>query len=94
MDKCFEGIQRIKFDKDDCVYGMISAEKEEVNFLKKIDVNEGEKKGNVENWMLEIESQMISSLKSLAKEGLGTYLQTERTTWCLALPGQLVLCIS
>lgn len=35
---------------------MISAEGEEVLFDKKVDVNEGEKKGNVEKWMLEIES--------------------------------------
>jgi len=35
---------------------MISAEKEVVGFLKKVDVNEGEKKGNVEKWMLEIEA--------------------------------------
>jgi dynein heavy chain len=56
MDKCFEGIQKVQFDKDDCVYGMISAEQEIVGFSKKIDVNEGDKKGNVEKWMLEIES--------------------------------------
>ena len=37
------------------VEGMISVEKEMVKFLKKIDVNEGDKKGNVEKWMLEIE---------------------------------------
>jgi hypothetical protein len=34
---------------------MISAEKEEVDFLESIDVNEGNKKGCVEIWMLEIE---------------------------------------
>jgi len=56
MDKCFEGIQKIQFDEKDCVYGMISAEQEIVGFVKKIDVNEGDKKGNVEKWMLEIES--------------------------------------
>lgn len=26
MDKCFEGIQKVQFDDNDCVYGMISAE--------------------------------------------------------------------
>ena len=67
MDKCFEGISKVQFDDNECVYGMISAEQEVVGFLKKIDVNEGEKKGNVEKWMLEIESQMILSLKDLAK---------------------------
>ena len=46
---------------------MVSAEQEVVGFNKRVDVNEGEKKGNVELWMLEIEAQMIASLKSLAK---------------------------
>jgi dynein heavy chain len=56
MDKCFEGISKVMFDEKLCVCGMISAEAEEVDFLKKIDVNEGDMKGNVENWMLVIEA--------------------------------------
>jgi dynein heavy chain len=56
MDKCFEGVQRVMFSDKDEVYGMISAEGEEVEFDGKVDVNEGDKKGNVEKWMLEIES--------------------------------------
>ena len=39
---------------------MISADKESVPFKKKIDVNEGDKKGNVEKWMLEIENVMCT----------------------------------
>lgn len=56
MDKCFEGISKVQFDENQCVYGMISAESEIVAFNKKVDVNEGEKKGNVELWMLDIEA--------------------------------------
>ena len=67
MDKCFEGIAKVIFNDQDHVLGMISSEKEEVSFLKPVDVNEGDKKGNVENWMLEIEDQMINSLKALSK---------------------------
>jgi dynein heavy chain, axonemal len=55
MDKCFEGIYRVVFDENFCVCGMISAEGEQVDFLRKIDVNEGDRKGNVEKWMLDIE---------------------------------------
>ena len=32
--------------------GMISAEKEDVKFLKPINVVEGDNKGNVEKWLL------------------------------------------
>jgi dynein heavy chain len=94
MDKCFEGISKVQFDAQDCVYGMISAEQEIVGFNKKIDVNEGDKKGNVENWMLEIEAQMIASLRKLAKDSLGSYPTTARTAWSKMYPGQIVLAIS
>lgn len=94
MDKCFEGISKVIFDDNECVLGMRSAEQEVVNFLKKIDVNEGDKKGNVENWMLDIESQMIESLKKLAIDSSGTYLSTPRTDWSKMYPGQIVLASS
>mmetsp|Transcript_20668 Transcript_20668/g.31553 ORF Transcript_20668/g.31553 Transcript_20668/m.31553 type:complete len:698 (-) Transcript_20668:2978-5071(-) len=94
MDKCFEGIQRVQFTDQDHVYGMISAEQEIVGFMKKIDVNEGDKKGNVEKWMLEIESQMITSLRDLAKQALTSYTNTPRTDWSRMWPGQVVLAIS
>jgi dynein heavy chain len=73
---------------------MISAEQEIVGFNKKVDVNEGEKKGNVELWMLDIEAQMIASLKTLAKQALDSYPNTQRTEWSKLYPGQIVLCIS
>jgi dynein heavy chain len=62
------------FSEKDEVYGMISAEGEEVLFEKKVDVNEGDKKGNVEKWMLEIEAVMKRSLKNICKESLTAYL--------------------
>jgi len=73
---------------------MISAEKEEVAFLKPIDVNEGAKKGNVELWMLDIEASMIACLKVLAKDSLMSYPNVERTEWSKMYPGQIVLAIS
>ena len=50
MNKCFEGIGQLMM-KSGIVSGMISMEKERVEFSKKVDVNEGEKKGNVERWL-------------------------------------------
>jgi len=55
MNKCFEGIKNVIFKDNEEVIGMTSAEKEQVKFSKKINVNEGDKKGNVEKWMQEIE---------------------------------------
>lgn len=66
---------------------MISAEGEEVLFDKKVDVNEGEKKGNVEKWMLEIEAQMKKSLMKICKEGMISYPHTKRIDWVKQWPG-------
>lgn len=94
MDKCFEGIYRVMFSDKDEVYGMISAEGEEVLLDKKVDVNEGDKKGNVEKWMLEIEAVMRRSLKGICKESLQAYLTVQRTLWVRNWPGQIVLAVN
>ena len=62
MDKCFEGIKNVIFKNNEEVLGMTSAEKESVLFCTPINVNEGDKKGNVEKWMVEIENQMRVTL--------------------------------
>ena len=94
MDKCFEGISKVIFNDTDCVTGMISAEGEEVPFLKKIDVNEGDRKGNVEKWMLDIEACMIACLTTLNKSAIAEYTKNERTEWSKMFPGQIVLAAS
>jgi dynein heavy chain len=79
------------FTDIDEVYGMISAEEEIVLFDKKVDVNEGDKKGNVEKWMLEIEATMKRSLKKITKESMISYPITKRTEWVRKYPGMIVL---
>lgn len=46
---------------------MYSPEKEYVAFTRAIDVNEGDRKGNVELWLSDIESEMRKSLKEISK---------------------------
>ena len=58
INKCFEAINLLQFNEEQEVVGMISPEKEVVPFLRSVNVNEGEKKGNVERWLLEIEQVM------------------------------------
>ena len=57
---------------------MISAEKENVKFNKKINVNEGDRKGNVEVWLLEIENTMIETLVKITDDCIED-LATART---------------
>ena len=57
-------------------------------------MNEGDKKGNVEKWMLEIESLMRKSLKKMCKDSLADYLDVKRTEWVLKWPGQIILAVN
>ena len=49
---------------------MVSPEKERIPFLKPVDVNEGDKKGNVERWLLEIEGMMRDTLMAIMTKSL------------------------
>jgi dynein heavy chain len=60
---------------------MISADKETVPFKKAIDVNEGDKKGNVEKWMLEIENTMRTTLKQIMDDSIKDFYKVKRTEW-------------
>lgn len=60
---------------------MISPEKEHIPLLKPIDVNEGEKKGNVERWLLEIEEMMRETLKEIMFKSITD--KRKRIDWVL-----------
>ena len=75
--------------KSGIVSGMISMEKENVQFSKKVDVNEGQKKGNVERWLSEIEEVMITTLKKITKTAVED--ESERIVWVKKWPAQTVL---
>jgi dynein heavy chain len=92
INKCFEAISQLQFTKQQHVCAMISAEKEKVDFLKSVDVNEGEKKGNVERWLSEIEAVMIATLKKITKDSLND--PTERVKWVRKWPAQTVLAVN
>lgn len=65
---------------------MASMEKERVPFVKPIDVNEGDRKGNVERWLLEIEKVMIETLIKIAKDTMND-VHTKRPNWVQKWPG-------
>lgn len=61
-------------------------------FSKKVDVNEGEKKGNVERWLSEIEAVMIDTLKKITKQAIED--QNQRVVWVKMWPAQTVLAVN
>ena len=102
MNKCFEGIAKIGFRGEDngkpedvVISKMISSEGEVVMLDPMIDPNLGKNKGNVENWLLEVQSSMRLSLKREVKKSMEAYPVMERSEWVFAgWPGQCVLNVS
>ena len=57
----------MRFDgNDEIIEAMLSVEGEVVELVKQVNVNEGEKKGNVERWLLEVQDSMIKTLTKAA----------------------------
>ena len=94
MEKCFEGIQELIFEDKCMVRGMVSAEGEQVRFNGEINVDEGDNKGNVENWLVDVEKEMKKCLKKICRDSVESYAKVKRTNWVVDWPGQIILAVS
>ncbi|XP_012230668.2 dynein axonemal heavy chain 3 [Linepithema humile] len=92
LRKCFEGINRLRFTKEEEIIGMLSAEEEYVPLSGKI--YPADAKGMVERWLCQVEELMTISMRDIAEESVIAYFETEREEWVLAWPGQIVICAS
>ncbi|CAH8612512.1 unnamed protein product [Heterobilharzia americana] len=88
LRKCFENIAKLQFEKDLQITAMFSGEGECVQFEKTTYPTP-----NVEEWMLEIESMMRFSMKTIIGKSILAYAQTPRTEWVLQWPGQVVIAV-
>ncbi|KAK2152282.1 hypothetical protein LSH36_335g03002 [Paralvinella palmiformis] len=86
LKKCFENISKITFEEDLRISEMWSSDGEMVTLKENLYP-----KGNVEDWLLELERVMRESLRKTLEEALRLYPQTERTKWVLNWPGQIVI---
>ncbi|TGZ66131.1 hypothetical protein CRM22_005485 [Opisthorchis felineus] len=86
LRKCFENIAKLNFEPDLEITAMYSSEGECVQFEKTTYPT-----GNVEEWMLEIESMMRTSVRTIIGRALEAYTRTPRTEWVLQWPGQVVI---
>ena len=89
LKKCFEGIAKLEFDDEKKILGMYSSEDEHVPFTKIIDPIAA--RGQVEVWLLEVEEQMLMSIKDIIEKSLKDYVKKERSKWVLGWQGQAVL---
>ncbi|KAK2580549.1 hypothetical protein KPH14_007682 [Odynerus spinipes] len=92
LKKCFEGISKLRFTRDQEIIGMLSSEEEYVPLSGKI--YPADAKGMVERWLCQVEELMIASLRDIAEQSIIAYFESIREEWILSWPGQLVLCCS
>ena len=92
LKKCFEGIQKLRFDEEKKIFGMYSSEGEYVPFITCIDTNVH--LGKVDEWLLITENFMQEAVKSVIFQAFNEYLTMKREQWVTKRCGQAVLCMN
>uniref|UniRef100_A0A8B9VSH1 Dynein axonemal heavy chain 12 n=1 Tax=Anas zonorhyncha TaxID=75864 RepID=A0A8B9VSH1_9AVES len=92
LKKCFEGIAKLHFLPNLDIKAMYSSEGECVELISKISTTEA--RGAVEKWLIQVEDIMLKSVHDVIAKSRMAYLETERKSWVLEWPGQVVLCVS
>ncbi|XP_044001453.1 dynein axonemal heavy chain 7-like [Aphidius gifuensis] len=92
LKKCFEGIAKLSFTETMEVTAMESSEGELV-VLEDI-INTEMARGQVEKWLVELETGMKKSIRSQVILAKDSYVIKKRNEWVLEWPGQTILCIS
>ncbi|EDS37651.1 ciliary dynein heavy chain 11 [Culex quinquefasciatus] len=92
LSKCFEGINRLEFDKALDIRSMFSIEKEQVHFVEKVSTTEA--RGSVEKWLLRVEEEMLKAVMHQINASYESYKEKPRDSWVLDWPGMVVLCVS
>lgn len=82
----------LDFDDNLDIHKIISTEGETVDLSDVISTSAA--RGQVEKWLLELETNMRKSIRNITKQTIDAYPIKERTTWVLDWPGQMILAIS
>jgi len=85
LKKCFEGIASLDFDEEKNIHAMYSSEGEHVPFTRVI--NPSASKGNVEDWLRQVEEVMLKSVKEIIEKSLQDYTKKDREKWVTSWQG-------
>ncbi|KAG5343357.1 DYH7 protein, partial [Acromyrmex heyeri] len=92
LKKCFEGIEKLRFTEVKEATAMMSSE-EELIILEDI-IDTAAARGQVEKWLLELESDMKKSVKIQVIRAKNAFPTKARSQWAMEWPGQTILCVS
>ena len=101
LKKAFEGIDTLEFDAQQNITDMYSQEGERIAFLPdpmvpgSRQINPADSKGNVEQWLLQVEAAMKRSVAKAVDDAMVAYPKAaSRSQWAIDWPGQAVLAVT